>query len=148
MAKCAFFGHSQFDYAPYREKIRTFICDLIENHSVTEFYNGYRGDFDGVCAEIVFALKAKFPIIKNIMVVSYHPHDGFMLPKCFDESIYLLEKSVLPQYAISYTNQAIVEQADFIVSGVAHDWGGAWTACEYARRKNKIILNVIEGILQ
>ena len=47
--------------------------------------------------------------------------------------------------AISYTNQAIVERVDYIISGVAYDWGGAWTACEYARRKKKIILNVIEG---
>ena len=145
MAKCAFFGHRQFNYAPYREKIETLICDLIVNHGVTEFYNGSRGNFDGVCAEIVFALKAKFPDIKNIMVVSYHPHDGFALPKYFDESIYLLEKSVPPKYAISYTNQAIVERVDYIISGVTYDWGGAWTACEYARRKKKIILNVIEG---
>ena len=146
MAKCAFFGHRHYNYAPYREKIEELICDLIENHGVTEFYNGCRGDFDKVCAEIVFALKAKFTAIENVMVVSYHPHDGFTLPKYFDGSVYLLEKNVPPKYAIFYSNQAIVERADYIISGVVNDWGGAWTACEYARRKKKIILNVTDGV--
>lgn len=143
MTKCAFFGHRDYDYAPYREKIKEILCDLIENHGVSEFYNGFRGNFDIICAEIVFALKAKFPAIQNTMVLSYHPNDNFVLPKYFDGSVYLLERNVLPRYAISYTNRAIAEQADFIVSGVVYDWGGAWTACEYARRKKKVILNVM-----
>lgn len=79
------------------------------------------------------------------MVVSYHPHNDLILPKYFDESVYLLEKNVPPKYAISHTNQAIVERVDYIISGVAHDWGGAWTACEYANRKKKIILNIISN---
>ncbi len=144
MSSVAFFGHRDFDYKLYREKIIDFICDLIENHGVIEFYNGFRGNFDILCAEIVCELKKKYLNLKNIMVLSYHPDKDFMLPKFFDESTYLLEKRVPPKFAISYTNQAIINLVDFIISGVKYDWGGAWTACEYARKKKKIIINLFE----
>lgn len=121
------------------------IIDLIENHDVKEFYNGFRGAFDGICAEIVCELKENYPSIKNIMVLSYHPREEFRLSKFFDESIYLLDKSVPPRFAISYTNQAIVDRVDFIISGVKYDWGGAWTACEYAHRKKKTIIKLFEN---
>ena len=143
MARCAFFGHRQYIYTLYREKIKELVCELIEEHDVTEFYNGFRGNFDSMCGEVVFELKTKYPFIKNIMVVSYHPRNKVLLPKYFDESIYLLERDVLPKFAISFTNQAIVERVDYIVSGVVYDWGEAWTACEYARKKKKPIFKVI-----
>lgn len=144
MKSCAFFGHGKYDYRSHREEIKALIIDLIENHGATEFYNGFRGAFDGTCAEIVCELKEAYPFIKNIMVLSYHPKEEFRLSKFFDESIYLLDKSVPPRFAISYTNQAIVDRVDFIISGVKYDWGGAWTACDYARRKKKHIINVFE----
>lgn len=144
MASAAFFGHRDLSYAPYRKKIEALLCDLVENHGVTEFYNGYRGNFDEICAEAVFALKEKYPNIKNILVLSYHPKDNAPLPKFFDGSVYWLDKSVPPKFAISYTNQKTMEHADYIVSGVVHDWGGAWTACDFARRKKKTILQDLE----
>ncbi len=139
---CAFFGHRNCDYEIYREKIKSIVIDLIENYGVTEFYNGFRGDFDKICAEIVGSLREDYTI-KNVMVLSYHPKSQFRLPTFFDESVYLLEKPVLPKFAITYTNQCVVDKADFIVSGVLLESGGAWTACEYARRKKKRILYII-----
>ena len=146
MKSCAFFGHGKYDYRPHLEQIKAYIIELIENHGTREFYNGYRGAFDNLCAEIVFELKETYPSIKNIMVLSYHPKEEFVLPKFIDESIYLLDKTVPPKFAISHTNQAIVDRADYIVSGVKYDWGGAWSACEYARRKKKIIIKLFETV--
>ena len=142
MAACAFFGHRNFGYSDYKERIKSIIVDLIENHGVTEFYNDFRGSFDRICAEIVSELKSRYPI-RNILVLSYHPHSDFVLPKFFDESVYLLEKPVLSKFAITYTNQCIVDKADFIISGELLDSGRAWAACDYARRKNKTIINIL-----
>ena len=144
MSSCAFFGHRSYPYAPHRDRLKAIIVDLIENHGVSEFYNGLRGDFDRLCADIVYGLMNDYPMIKHIFVLSYHPRRDFVLPRYFTASIYLLEKSVLPKFAIAYTNQAIVEKADFIVSGVALHSGGAWAACEYAHRKKKIIIKFFE----
>ncbi len=144
MKSCTFFGHRDYNYTPYKDKIEAIIIDLIENHGVTEFYNGFRGNFDRLCAEIVFDLKTRYPNIKNIMVLSYHNRQNFVLPKYFDESVYLLEKRVPPQYAISYTNQEMILRSDFIVSGVCYHYGGAYTAREFARRQHKNILDIFE----
>ncbi len=147
MLTATFFGHRDFDYSPYRDKVRAVIMDLIVNHGVEEFWNGFRGNFDKICAEAVYDLKASFPTVKNIMVLSYHHRRGFVLPKYFDESVYLLEKHVPPQYAISYTNQEMVLRADFILSGVCRHYGGAYAACIFAKQKKKEVLDIFEDPL-
>ena len=101
MFSATLFGHRDFNYLPYREKIQAIIIDLIENHGVREFLSGFRGNFDTLCAEVIFDLKIHYPSIKNIMVLSYHNPQDFVLPKYFDESLYLLESRVPPRYAIS-----------------------------------------------
>ena len=70
MASCAVFGHrNEFYYSGKEEKIYSVINDLVENRGVTEFYNGYRGEFDEICADYVYWLKKHgFPEIKNILV--------------------------------------------------------------------------------
>lgn len=144
MSTVAFFGHRSYGYSAYRAKIKSIIIDLIENHGATDFYNGFRGDFDKLCAEIVSGLKSFYPMIKNTLILSYHPLSDFVLPEYFDESAYLLDEPVPPKFAITYTNRKIVDKADFIVSGVMLDSGGAWSACDYARRKKKTLINIFE----
>lgn len=138
----AFFGHRDFDYTSYVEKIEEKIVALIKEGATT-FYNGMRGNFDFTCAEIVHGLKTRYPEIRNIGVLSYLPRAGWRLPRAFDESVYLLEKPVPPRFAIFYTNRAIVERADVIVSGIVLKNGGAWSACRYALACGKPVWNVI-----
>ena len=145
MLSATLFGHRDFNYSPYREKIQAIITDLIENHGVGEFLSGFRGNFDSLCAEVIFGLKSRYPSIKNIMVLSYHSSQNFVLPKYFDESLYLLERRVPPQYAISYTNREMVLRADFIISGVRYSYGGAYAARKFAEQKKKIILDIFEN---
>ncbi len=78
------------------------------------------------------------------MVLSYHNRQNFVLPKYFDESVYLLEKRVPLQYAIPYTNQEMILRSDFIISGVCYHYGRAYTARKFARRHKKIILDIFE----
>lgn len=142
MSACAFFGHRNFGYGNYAAIIKNIVTELIEREGVDLFYNGYRGDFDRLCAGIVYELKGCFKTVKNVMALSYLPASGFVLPKFFDESVYLPEKPVPAKYAIAYTNKLIVDKSEFIVSGVARHGGGAFAACDYARRKNKKIINI------
>lgn len=139
---CAFFGHRNYDYRPYEDKIREVVVDLI-NRGVTEFYNGYRGKFDGTCARIVGELREQYPLIKNIMVLSYRPTQDFKLPDFFDESVYLLGNNVPHKYAITRTNKELVKTVDYIVSGVVWKWGGAKTACDYAKKLLRTTVNVV-----
>ena len=144
MLSATFFGHRDFDYSPYRDRVRAIITDLVEVHGAAEFLNGFRGNFDRLCAEEVFLLKTRYPDIKNVLVLSYHDRQK-ELPRYFDESVYLLEKRVPPQYAISHTNQEMILRADFIISGVRYSYGGAYAACKFAEQKKKIILDIFEN---
>ena len=144
---CAFFGHRNFDYAPYEDIIRKRIVDLIENRGVTVFYGGGRGNFDGTCARIVWELKSQYPHIKNILVLSYHPTSNFEISSYYDESVYLLENKVLPRFAISHSNRQLVKTVDYVISGVSRPFGGAKSACDYAEHLLKTIFYVVKDIV-
>lgn len=141
---CIFLGHRDCCYDPLREKIKAAIEDLICLHNTAQFYCGYRGNFDRLCACLVCELKIKYPHIINTMLLSYHPKPDFILPDCFDDSVYLLDKPVPQRFAIIYTNRKAVEISDYILSGVIRDYGGAFTACKYARKLGKTIININE----
>ena len=145
MKSCAFFGHRKyFDYeSEIGEKLKNLLEELISEDGIIEFYNGYRGNFDRLCAQKVALCKRKFPNIQNILVLSYL-NSKKELPEDFDNSIYLLEGNVPPRYAIDRTNKLLVEKVDIVISGVKFCYGGAWNACDYARRRNKTIYNVFE----
>lgn len=86
MKSCAFFGHRNMIVEQYREKLLDIIIDLIENKNVIQFYSGFRGDFDFYCSSLMYELKAKYPQIKNTLVLSYIPESlnedsVFTLPK-------------------------------------------------------------------
>ena len=148
---CAFFGHRNMCAEQYREKLLHIITYLIENKGVTHFYSGFRGNFDVYCSYLIYELKARYPQIKNTLVLSYipkAPDDAdyvFKLPKPFDESIFLLERQVPKRLAIIETNKCLVNKVDYIVAGVAFHGGGAYAACKYAHKRNKPIISVTDG---
>ena len=145
MNACTFFGHRRYRYEWSREIIKNSIVDLIENYGVTQFYSGGRGEFDNLCASIVYELKAKYPVLKNTLVLSYLPKkkEEYGLPEKYDDSVYFLEKKVPPRFAIVKTNEEMVDRADFILSGVVYSHGGAYNACKYAQRKGKKIIFIL-----
>ncbi len=77
------------------------------------------------------------------MVLSYipqtpigEPEYAFKLPDCFDDSIYVLERSVPKKFAIIETNKCVVDMVDFIVAGVMTHFGGAYGESNTATLRN------------
>lgn len=146
MRICSFFGHHDYSYCNQQENLTKIIVDLIENYGVTDFYCGFRGNFDELCSTIISKLKLNYKNIKLSMVLSYHPskkEDNFQ-PLYIDDSVYLLNRYVPPALAIIETNKMMVDCSDFIVCGVKYTFGGANTAIEYAERKKKNIVYLFE----
>lgn len=108
--------------------------------------SGYRGSFDATCCGCVYKLKEKYPHIKNTLVLSYHPEEGFKAPEIFDGSVYLLERDVPPKYAIVETNKLLAAKADIIFSGVFYNFGGAFSAVKFAAAKGKKIYKLSDKI--
>ena len=108
MKKCCFFGHTRFAYEDCRDTIKSIVIDLIEQHGVTVFYSGGRGDFDGMCTRIVGEVRKDYPHIENLKFLSYIPTgsaaDHYLAPY-YTRTVYLLEEKVIPKFAISGTNE-------------------------------------------
>lgn len=143
MYSCAFFGHREYSYERFKGRIRDSLIDLIENYNVKQFFCGARGDFDWTCAKIVHELKEQYPFIQCIRVWAYLPQKE---EDCtyFDGSVYLLERRVPPQYAVIETNKRLVDKVEYILSGVMHTWGGAWTAEQRAMGKGKTVIRIVK----
>ena len=77
MSAAAFFGHRDIEYFQYCDKLAKIIENLILDHGVDVFYNGARGNFDIICAKTLHELKRKYPHIKQLMELSYHPSRDF-----------------------------------------------------------------------
>lgn len=96
MKVCSFFGASSWSYTEYEERLKAIIVELIEKYEVVQFYSGGRGDFDRLAASTVGELRGKYPFIKNTLVLSYIPKKDFVLSNIYNDSVYLLERSVPP----------------------------------------------------
>ena len=59
--------------------------------------------------------------------------------------VYLLQEQVPPRYAVVRTNKRMVDKADCLIVGIVKEWGGAWTAMEYAKKQGKRIINICKS---
>lgn len=143
--KCCFFGHADFNYMPYEQTLIAIITDLIVNQNVHVFYSGGRGNFDMTCARLVAELCHKYPHIENVKFLSYLPTGvatASTHPLYYTGTEFLLEKYVIPKYAIIETNKCVIDACDFVVSGVTRNYGGAQQAVKYAKRQKKHIIDI------
>jgi uncharacterized phage-like protein YoqJ len=103
------------------------------------FYLGGYGGFDRMAASVVWELKREHPEIQSVLVLPYL--DRKVNTEKYDGTTYPPLESVPKRFAISRRNQWMVDQSDVVIAYVLHDWGGAATTLDYARRKHKIIFN-------
>ena len=146
---CCFAGHRKItdDIEIIKEKLKKEIISLIENHNVTTFYNGGKGDFDWLCAHTVDDLKKDYPFISSQLVLAYIPKEknkyAYTL-KIFDSMIYPKMEKTPPRFAIIKRNQWMINDSNFLIAYVKNHFGGAYKTLQYAeRRKNIKIINLV-----
>ncbi len=139
MRNCTFFGHWDCPDTVNR-KLREVLIDLIVNHNVDMFYVGNQGQFDAIVRRVLRELKQEYPQINYAVVLAYMPgkrneYDDYsdtMLPEGIE--------AVHPHYAISWRNNWMLKQSDYVVTYITHSWGGA---AQYARKaaaaKKKVV---------
>ena len=143
MRICTFFGHRDCP-APIRTQLKAVLIDLITNHDVDMFYIGNQGRFDVIVRSVLRELKEEYPQINYAVVVAYMPgkqteYDDYsdtMLPEGIE--------SVHPRYAISWRNNWMLKQSDYVVTYISHSYGGAAQYIKKAKIQKKIVINVIE----
>lgn len=141
MAVCTFFGHRDCPEA-IKPKLREVLVDLITNHDVDMFYVGNQGQYDTIVRKVLRELKEEYSQINYAVVLAYMPgkkteYDDYsdtMLPEGIE--------SVHPRYAISWRNNWILRQSDYIVTYITHTWGGANQYTAKAKRQAKKVINI------
>ena len=141
MASCTFFGHRECPDS-IKIQLREVLIELIANHDVDMFYVGSQGRFDVIVRGVLRELKKEYPQINYAVVLAYMPgkqteYDDYsdtMLPEGIE--------SVHPRYAISWRNNWMLRQSDYVVTYITHSWGGAYQYAEKAKRGGKVVINL------
>ena len=141
MAACTFFGHRDC-LDTIKPKLKETLIDLITKHSVDMFYVGHQGQFDAMVRGTLRELKKEYPQINYAVVLAYMPgkknenedYSDTMLPEGIE--------TVHPRYAISWRNNWMLQQSDFVVAYITHAWGGAYQQIEKAKCKKKTIVKL------
>lgn len=142
-----FCGHSQFPKSTeYEQRLLHFLQEKVGNQS-TEMYLGGYGEFDSFAYDCCKKYKETHPNVSLVFVTPYLTvdyqrnhlqyqktrYDSILYPKIEDRPL---------RYAITYRNQYMVENADYVVAYISHDWGRAYKTYQYAKRNGKEIFNL------
>lgn len=133
----SFCGHRRIE----NQDVKEWLYEVVERSiqaGANIFYLGGYGWFDHLCADVCTQLKKTYPTIQRVLVIPYL--DRKYDKSNYDDFYYPNLESVPKRFAISKRNQAMVNEADILISYVQHDLGsGAYKTLQYAIRKQKII---------
>lgn len=145
MSACTFFGHRDCP-ASIKPELRAVLVELIERHGVDRFFVGRQGAFDAMVRAVLQDLAEIYPHISYAVVLERLPWPKDPATWDFSDTIFPegLE-TVPPRFAISRRNEWMLRQADFVVTYITHNWGGAAQYAEKAQRQGKRVLNLAEN---
>ena len=143
MPACTFFGHRDCPDT-IKLKLKETLVDLITNHGADVFYVGHQGQFDAHVWSVLRDLKKEYPHIQYTVVLAYMPgkqneYDDYsdtMLPEGIE--------SVHPRYAISWRNNWMLKQSEYVVTYITHTWGGAAQYAKKASNRGKFVVNLCD----
>ena len=106
------------------------------------FYVGHQGRFDAYVHSELKKLKQEYPQINYAVVLAYMPgkkteYDDYsdtMLPEGIE--------SIHPHYAISWRNNWMLRQSDYVVTYITHSYGGAAQYVSKAKSAKKWIIEL------
>ena len=141
MAICTFFGHRECpDWI--KDRLRELLIDLAINHDVDTFYVGNQGRFDAIVRGVLRELKKEYSQINYAVVLAYMPGKQTEFDDYSDTMLPEGIESVHPRYAISWRNNWMIRQSDYVVTYITHSWGGAALYAEKAKRQKKTVINI------
>ena len=145
----SFFGHVHFTgRVDLKNKILSFLEEVVGDE-IAFAYLGSHGGFDDFAYECCMKYKAAHSNLSLVYVTPYMTleyqqnhlahqldrYDGIIYPQIEEKPIRL---------AILYRNRFMIEQSDYVVVYITHDFGGAYSAYRYAKKQGKIIYNLAD----
>ena len=142
---CTFFGHHDCP-SSIQSKLRDTLINLIENHAITIFYVGRQGSFDAIVRSVLRELTPQYPHIDYAVVLERLPssHNKSDLYDYTDTILPDGIETVHPRFAVSWRNNWMLRQSDYVITYITHSWGGAAQYAEKAKRQRKTVVNLAE----
>ena len=139
---CCGFGHREI-FGNITEKIVTAVKKAAEQ-GCELFYTGAMGEFDEIFSSAVRFLKKTYPEIKLVCVKPYLTKEinesGDYLYSLYDDIIIPTELADIHyKTVITKRNQWIIDKCDVVIGYTIRDYGGAYKAIDYAKKKGKEI---------
>ncbi len=134
-----FFGHRN---APYgiKEKIKIAIINELKN-GATNFLVGNNGNFDNMCISLLSELSKEYDFNWEI-VLAYMPNEKNDITN-FNNTLLPAEiETAPPKFAICRRNEWMIKNSNTVVCYITHEFGGAATYVELAKRKKKKIVYI------
>ena len=143
MLSCTFFGHRDCP-STIRPKLREALVELIENHGVEQFYVSRQGGFDALAVSLLWELSVYYPHICYAVVLERLPGRGEKFAPWMSGHTVLPEgiETVHPRYAISWRNNWMLAQTDYVVTYVTRPWGGAAQGRAKALHQRKRVIDL------
>lgn len=142
MAVCTFFGHRECPDT-IKPKLREILVDLIVNHSVDMFYVGNQGQFDAIVRSTLRDLQKEYPEVNYAVVLAYMPGEQKDYDDYSDTMLPEGIEAVHPRYAISWRNDWLLKQSDYVVTYITHSWGGAARYATKAKKQGKTVIDLV-----
>lgn len=144
MLACTFFGHSDCPET-IKPNLQAVLIDLIVNQNIEMFYVGNQGQFDAIVRNVLRVLKMDYPSINYAVVLAYMPGKKSEYEDHFDTMLPEGIEMVHPRYAISWRNNWMLRQSEYVVTYITRTWGGAAQYAAKAKRLKKNVINLHNG---
>lgn len=99
---------------------------------------------DAIVCSILCELKKEYPQINYAVVLAYIPGKQNEYEDYSDTMVPEGIESVHPRYAISWRNNWMLRQPDYVVTYITHSWGGAAQYAAKAARQGKSVVNLAD----
>lgn len=144
-----FCGHSRLsgEYDTAKEKCLAVVRQQIEA-GADSFLIGNYGNFDSLAAAVCLGLKREYPHITVDLVLPYYqPHIDDYEKRRRDrfDSVITPDLGNTPhRFRIIKVNEWMVSEADTVIAYVNSSYGGASKTLDFAKQKEKNIVNLVK----
>ena len=88
-------------------------------------------------------LKKEYPHIQYAVVLAYMPGKQSEYDDYSDSMLPEGIEVIHPRYAISWRNNWMLKQSDYVVTYITHAWGGAAQFAKKAEKQTKTVVNLL-----
>lgn len=145
---CSFAGYVQdfnnTDDEKLKLVIKKQIRNLINNHSVVEFYVCAESNFDLLCIDCMEEIKREYTSVKLCLMLSEFSHDTELdkyLLNLFDEVVYLSIRKLSPQYTLFQKNDWLIEKSDFLIAYLNKNFSCSKKLIKYTDESGQLIVD-------